>query len=123
MRVAQHGSLAGLVTLDDLLDELVGEVLDEDDDSVELERIQPNIWTISGSMNLQDFTEETKVEIPPGDYHTLAGFVFTTLGHLPEKGESIQHGTTTYVVSGIVQQRITEITVYLDLRDIEGDEE
>ncbi|MEE2751945.1 MAG: hemolysin family protein [Myxococcota bacterium] len=112
--VDEHGSLAGLVTLDDLLEELVGEVLDEDQDSMEVERIQSNIWTISGSMDLQDFAEETGLEVPAGDYHTLAGFVFTAMGHLPDKGESIQHAGTTYVVSGIEQHRITEITVYMN---------
>ncbi len=110
--VDEHGSLAGLVTLDDLLEELVGELIDETE-APEIEKIRPDIWTVHGGLDLEDFTAQSGVSLPEGEYHTLAGFVFAQLGHLPEKGESLRWDGIKFVVSGIDQRRITEITVHL----------
>ncbi len=110
--VDEHGSLAGLVTLDDLLEELVGELIDGFE-GPEIERIQPDIWTVHGGLVLEDFTAQSGVSLPEGEYHTLAGFVFAQMGHLPAKGESIRWDGIKFVVSGIDQRRITEITVHL----------
>jgi len=110
--VDEHGSLAGLVTLDDLLEELVGELID-DEEAPEIERIRPDIWTVHGGLDLEDFTAQSGVSLPEGEYHTLAGFIFAKLGHLPEKGESLRWEGIKFVISGIDQRRITEITVHL----------
>jgi CBS domain containing-hemolysin-like protein len=112
--VDEHGSIDGLVTMDDLLSELVGELLDEhDDDSEEISRILPNVWTVAGSMDCDDFTQETGIELPTGDYHTVAGFVFSEFGHLPAVGEALEREGVEFLVTELDERRITELTVRL----------
>ncbi len=110
--VDEHGSIDGLVTMDDLLGELVGDLLDEhDDDSDEISVIQPNVWNVSGQMDCEDFEEQTGIQLPEGDYHTVAGFVFSELGHLPSKGELLDWEGVRFEVTGLDERRITELTV------------
>ncbi len=121
--VDEHGSLDGLVTMDDLLGELVGELFDEqDDESEEISRIRPDVWNVAGSMDVDDFEEQTGLELPEGDYHTVAGFVFSELGHLPSKGETLVWEGTQFEVTGLDERRITEITVRLStpVRKLDG---
>ena len=100
--------------MDDLLEELVGDLLDElDDDSDEISVIQPNVWNVSGSMDCEDFMEQTGLALPEGDYHTVAGFVFSQLGHLPSKGEHLSWEGVRFEVTGLDERRITELTVRL----------
>lgn len=110
--VDEHGSIAGLVTLDDLLTELVGEVLDESDvDEKEATRVQDNIWTVRAGIDIDDFDARFGVELPEGDYTTLGGFVFHLLGAAPQKGDEIVWNGLTFHVSGVDGRRITEVTV------------
>ncbi len=115
--VDEHGSIDGVVTMDDLLGELVGDLLDEhDDDSDEISVIQPNVWNVAGAMDCDDFVEQTGITLPEGDYHTVAGFVFSELGHLPSKGETLEWEGVRFEVTGIDERRITELTVRLSSR-------
>ena len=115
--VDEHGSIDGVVTMDDLLGELVGDLLDEhDEESDEISRIQPNVWNVTGSMDCDDFVENTGIELPAGDYHTVAGFVFSEFGHLPAKGEVLEWEGIQFEVTGLDERRITEVTVRLSTR-------
>ncbi|MCB9762302.1 MAG: HlyC/CorC family transporter [Alphaproteobacteria bacterium] len=112
--VDEHGGLVGLCTLDDLLGELVGEMLDEHDEaSDEISRVGPNAWTVAGSTDVEDFETETGVELPEGDYHTVGGFMFAELGHIPEPGEAVVVGDLRLTVAGVEERRITEVTLEL----------
>ena len=109
--VDEHGSIVGLITLDDLLGELVGELGDDDDDSDEIERTQPDVWTVSGAMDVEDFAEETGITLPDGDYHTVAGFVLSLLGHVPEEGEEVVFDGLAFQVESVEDRRVCELTV------------
>ena len=111
--VDEHGTVAGLVTLDDLLVELVGADLDEDDDSAEVSRIRPGLLSVSAGMDIEDFREETGLPVPKGEYHTIGGYVLNTLGHLPHKGEELERVGARFTVVGVEGRRITELTVEL----------
>jgi len=111
--VDEHGTVAGLVTLDDLLVELVGADLDEDDDSAEVSRIRPGLLSVSAGMDIEDFREETGLQVPNGEYHTIGGYVLNTLGHLPHKGEELEREGARFTVVGVEGRRITELTVEL----------
>ena len=111
--VDEHGTVAGLVTLDDLLVELVGADLDEDDDSAEVSRIRPGLLSVSAGMDIEDFREETHIPVPKGEYHTIGGYVLNTLGHLPHKGEELERVGARFTVVGVEGRRITELTVEL----------
>lgn len=108
--VDEHGTFVGLVTLDDLLGELLG-AEDEDTDDSEIARIRPGALTVKASMDVDDFVEETGIALPTGDYHTLGGFVFHQLGRLPRKGESVSFGAHKFVVSRMDGRRLSEVVV------------
>jgi putative hemolysin len=110
--VDEHGSIAGLITLDDLLSELVGEVLDESDvDEKEAVRVQENIWTVRAGIDIEDFGQRFGVDLPEGDYTTLGGFVFHQLGAAPQKGDEVEWDGLRFHVAGVDGRRITEVTV------------
>ena len=107
--VDEHGTLVGLVTLDDLLGELLGE--DDDTDESEIARLRPDALTVKASIDVEDFVEETGIALPDGDYHTLGGFVFHELGRLPRKGDSVAFGDHRFVVAKMEGRRIAEVIV------------
>lgn len=125
--VDEHGSLDGLVTLDDILNELVGEIHDESDaEEMEIAEIQPNLWVVRAGMDIEDFSRAFDVELPEGDWTTLGGFVFHLLGTAPEKGAEVRWRDLRFLVSGLDGRRITEVSVSRaepdDEADTEGDE-
>jgi putative hemolysin len=88
--VDEYGSTQGIVTLEDLLEEIVGEIEDEydmPDDSVQ--RIDDRTVRVDGTFPIDDFNEQFDKDLPQQDYHTLAGFVFGELGRAPEAGDEV----------------------------------
>ncbi len=96
--IDEYGGTAGLVTIEDVLEEIVGEIRDEHDDGEsdepELTRINEKIVEVDGRYNLDDFNDELGVELPEDEeYDTIAGFILATIGHVPLQGELIEtHG-------------------------------
>ncbi|MEN3271968.1 MAG: magnesium and cobalt exporter, family, partial [Actinomycetota bacterium] len=89
--VDEYGGTAGLVTLEDLIEELVGEIVDEYDvDTPQVERLANGDLRVSGRLSLDEANEELGLELPEGDWDTVAGLVFTQLGHVPEQGETCE---------------------------------
>ena len=89
--VDEYGGTAGIVSLEDLVEEVIGEIRDEYD-SQEVSttrRLEGGSIEVDGLLNLTDFAEETGVELPEGPYETVAGFVVSELGHLPEPGDQV----------------------------------
>ena len=85
--VDEYGSMQGIVTLEDVLEEIVGEIEDEYDLPDEsLERLDDATIRVDGTFPIDDFNERFEVAMPDDDYHTLAGFVFGQLGRAPEAG-------------------------------------
>ena len=122
--VDEHGSIAGLVTLDDLLTELVGEVLDESDvDEKEAVQLQEKVWTVRANIDIEDFDTRFGVSLPEGDYTTLAGFVFHQLGAAPQKGDEVTWNGLLFHVSGVDGRRITEVTLTFRHEEPVRDEE
>jgi putative hemolysin len=110
--VDEHGTLVGLITLDDLLRELVGEFLDhEDHEEQALAATRPGQWTVKAWMDVDDFVEETGVAVPKDGYHTVGGFVFHMLGRLPHKGDAVETDGHRFVVAAMEGRRIAEVTV------------
>ncbi|RME24277.1 MAG: HlyC/CorC family transporter [Deltaproteobacteria bacterium] len=110
--VDEHGNVAGLVTLDDLLAELVGELLDEVDELTdEVTEVEEGVYTIRGHMDVDDFAERFGVTLPEGEYDTVAGFVLDLAGTVPEKGTELEWEGLTFTVRGLEGKRITELCV------------
>ena len=94
--VDEYGGTAGIVTLEDLLEEVVGEIHDEYDEEERAARIlRGGDLEVDGLLNLEDFADATGVVLPEGHYETVAGFVVASLGHLPKVGESVDTVTRT----------------------------
>ena len=116
--VDEHGTFVGLVTLDDLLRELFGE--DDDTDEQDIARLRPDAITVKASIDVEDFADETGIDLPEGDYHTLAGFVFHELGRLPRKGDAVAFGDHRFVVAKMEGRRIAEVVVRSPITDQEA---
>jgi putative hemolysin len=108
----EYGNMVGLVTLEDVLEEIVGEIEDEfdlPDESVE--RLDDDTIRIDGTFPIDDFNEQFGVELPQEDYHTVGGFVFGRLGRAPEQGDEVEHDGLLFRVDEIEGTRIQRIRV------------
>ena len=84
----EYGALAGLITLEDCLEELVGEIVDEHDlEDEEVEHLSDGSFLVDGGMAIGDLNELIGTSIPDVDFDTVGGFLFGTLEHVPEPGE------------------------------------
>lgn len=106
--VDEHGTMVGLVTLDDLLDELMGE-LDDPSEEQEIARAESGKTLVRAGMDVEDFEEETGVALPEGDWHTVGGFVFHELGRLPRLGDRVAFEQVEFVVEEMEGRRITTL--------------
>ena len=112
MVVDEFGGTAGLVTLEQLLEEIVGEFGDE---LVRVrksyETIDENSFQIDGGMRLDDANEKLGLELPDGEYETVAGFVLSVLGHIPKDGEQIKFNNLKMVITEMKGVKIEKILV------------
>ncbi len=111
----EYGITAGLITLEDLLEEIVGDIRDEfDADEAEAIRcVGSGEYEIEGSMKLDDINDALGTEIESDDYDSIGGHMIELLGHLPQEGETVMEGETLYMVKKIDNNRID--TVYIKL--------
>ena len=110
--VDEYGSMEGIVTLEDLLEEIVGEIEDEYDLPDEsLQRIDERTVRVDGTFPIDDFNEQFQTELPQEDYHTLAGFVFGALGRAPEQNDEVQWNGLLFRVVEVEGARIEQLDV------------
>jgi putative hemolysin len=105
----EYGGTAGIVTLEDLVEELIGDIKDEYDE-VETTAVRGEV-SVDGGMNLEDFLELTAIELPEGPYETVAGYVVAELGQLPEVGMSVDFEDHRLLVLEVENRRATRIKV------------
>jgi putative hemolysin len=110
--IDEYGSMEGIVTLEDLLEEIVGEIEDEFDLPDEtVERIDEDTIRIDGTFPIDDFNEQFDCALPQEDYHTIAGFVFGELGRSAEPGDEVRHDGVLFRVDSVEGQRIDRLMV------------
>jgi putative hemolysin len=110
--IDEYGSMEGIVTLEDLLEEIVGEIEDEFDLPDEtVERIDNDTIRIDGTFPIDDFNERFGCDLPQDDYHTIAGFVFGQLGRAAEPDDEVKHDGLSFVVDSVEGQRIDKLIV------------
>jgi putative hemolysin len=110
--VDEYGAMEGIVTLEDLLEEIVGEIEDEYDLPDEsLQRIDDTTVRVDGTFPIDDFNEQFQTELPHEDYHTLAGFVFGALGRAPEQDDEVVWNGLRFRVVEVDGARIEQLDV------------
>jgi CBS domain containing-hemolysin-like protein len=110
--VDEYGGTAGIVTFEDILEELVGEIEDEFDPTGHvIRRVGAGRHLVRGSTRIERVEAQLGIALPEGEYETLAGFVLDQLGHIPELGEEVVYERRTFTVTRREGVRVTEIAV------------
>ena len=108
----EYGGTAGIVTLEDLVEELIGEIQDEYDvEEVSPKRLLGGELEVDGLLNLDEFAEQTGLILPEGPYETVAGYVLAALGQLPAVGDSVEAGERRLTVTELDGRRIARLRV------------
>ena len=110
--VDEHGDVAGIVTMDDLLAELVGEIADEyDTDAHEIAALDANTWRVLGTTKIGDLNEHLDVELPDDDWDTVGGLMTGLLGRLPAAGDEVAHDGLVLRAERVDERRVETILV------------
>ena len=105
----EYGGTAGIITMEDIIEELVGNIFDEyDDEKKDFEKIDENTFMIDGSVSIYDLRKILEVDIPDGDYDTLSGYLIELLGRIPQDDEKpvIETKKVTYKIEEYEDKRI-----------------
>jgi CBS domain containing-hemolysin-like protein len=90
--IDEHGGTAGILTLEDVLEEIVGDVDDEHDESqVMTVGVEEGVFVVAGTLHLDEVADASGLVLPEGDYETVAGFVLQRLGRIPAAGDGLSH--------------------------------
>ncbi len=112
--VDEYGAATGIVSSEDLLEEIVGEIRDEHDETLDFyERLGPKRYLVDGRMEIAAANERLKLDIPEGDYATIAGFLIHHFEHIPKKGENIAIGKYHYTVHRATERAVHEVEIVL----------
>jgi putative hemolysin len=109
--VDEYGGTDGIVTLEDLVEELVGEIRDEHDRTEPEADAGPGEATLGGGTSLEDFAEATGIELEDGSYETVAGYVIARLGRIPDVGDTVEVDGAVLEVAERSGMRVTRLTV------------
>ncbi len=114
--VDEYGGTAGLVTLEDIVEELVGDIADEyDEEEQSVKKLDDNTYIFDGVTDIEDVEDVLGIKFPEGDYDTLAGFVISRLGYLPsedDKDAKIEYNNIEFTVLSVEDRRIEEIKAH-----------
>jgi CBS domain containing-hemolysin-like protein len=113
----EYGGTAGLVTIEDILEELVGEIQDEyehAEHTPQIEHVGDQVLRVDARVEIDDLNDELDTELPEDeDYDTVGGFVFATLGHVPKTGEAFDYGGMRFTVTDAERTRVVRVEVQL----------
>jgi CBS domain containing-hemolysin-like protein len=110
--VDEYGGVSGLVTMEDALEELVGDIVDEfDTEEVLCRQVDPQTYLVSARLPLNEFNEKLGISIAREDADTIGGHVFHLFGKLPKRGESVRAHGHTFTIEHVKGTRILEIRV------------
>lgn len=112
--IDEHGGTAGIVTMEDIVEEVVGEIRDEHDTENEgARRVSPNRWVIEASMRPSEVRRACNVDLPDGEYDTLSGLLMERIGRIPEPGDRVESDEWTLRVRSMDGRRVGEVDLIL----------
>jgi putative hemolysin len=108
----EYGGTAGIITLEDLVEELIGDIRDEyDSGEAPATKLPQGEVEVDGLLNLDEFAEQTSIRLPEGPYETVAGYVLAALGELPTPGDAVEIPGYTITVNEMDGRRISRLRV------------
>ena len=121
--VDEYGGVAGVLTINDLVSELVGDLKDEFDRASlpAIERVDKSRFLVDGSCGVDDVRSELGIPIPEGDYVTLGGFLFEGFGRIPEEGDELDFSGWTFQVTRMDRRRVAKVVVQAPAATIAGE--
>lgn len=121
--VDEYGGTAGLVTLEDVIEEIVGDIQDEYDRELPLFRkLEENVYTVDAKIDLHELNASLEIDLPTeGEYDSLGGFILSLTGYVPEENEVVNYDNYSFIIQKIDRNRI--ISVKLSINPIEETEE
>lgn len=122
----EYGGIDGLVTMEDLIEEIVGDIRDEQENVLrEIEEVAAHRYIVDGKTDIGKVNEELGIRIPEDEFETIGGFVLGLFGRLPAEGDQVRHENVLFTVLRLRKNRIARIRVlkYIDEHDSRGDDE
>ena len=115
----EYGATAGLITIEDLLEEIVGEIRDEYDDDEEdsIQALSEHEFIVDGNTKLDDLYEALNLDLESDDYDSIAGYIIYHLDHLPEEGETVTHQNVVFTVAAVDKNRIDKVHILMKQED------
>jgi len=112
--VDEFGGTAGLVTLEDLIESIVGDIQDEHDtEEAELVKVADNIYLVDANMSMEELSEELDLALPDKEFETVGGYIYDLVGSLPKVGQKIETEKLDLVVERIKGQRIEKVRLFI----------
>ena len=124
--VDEYGGTAGLVTLEDIVESIMGNIQDEyDDEAEEIAKINDTTFTVEGNTDIDEVDELVGAQLPQDDYATLAGFIISRLGYLPKDGDldTVEFENLKFTVLSVEDKRIAKVRIDITPRDESEDDE
>jgi CBS domain containing-hemolysin-like protein len=122
--VDEHGGLEGIITLEDLLEEIVGEISDEHDEEVneQITQIDEKTFQLAGGLAVRDLNRRLKLSVPESEtYTTIGGVLLTEAGHVLKPGEVVQHDGLVFKIERVEKRRVMRVQLEIQQTDGEGE--
>ena len=118
--VDEHGGIEGIITLEDLLEEIVGDISDEHDEEVneQISKVDDRTYLLDGSLAVRDLNKRLKTALPESEsYITIGGFLMTEAGHILQPGEVVAHDSLKFHVEKVERRRVLRVKLELPEKD------
>jgi CBS domain containing-hemolysin-like protein len=122
--VDEHGGLEGIITLEDLLEEIVGDISDEHDEEVneQITEVDKCTYVLAGGLAVRDLNRRLKLSVPESEgYTTIGGFLMTEAGHVLKPGEVVQHDGLVFKIERVEKRRVIRVKLEIQQTDGEGE--